>query len=187
MTVLPETKTIDGVECRVVLDREEKNGKPVEITRDYYAIDRTTGDVYYFGEEVDIYKRGKVVSHEGSVAVGQGRREFGLMMPGKITVGDRFMQERAPKQRALDRSEVIAVGETVVTPAGRSKRFTCAIQARSRRAPMTSGMPGCRPGEGREGRAGAGRGFPARQPLKAYCPNVYPSQTCSATTESRPN
>jgi hypothetical protein len=28
------------------------------------------------------------------------------------------MQERAPKQRALDRSEVIAVGETVVTPAG---------------------------------------------------------------------
>ena len=28
------------------------------------------------------------------------------------------MQERAPKQRALDRSEVIAVGEKVVTPAG---------------------------------------------------------------------
>ena len=42
VTVLAETKTIDGVECRVVLDREEKNGKPVEITRDYYAIDKTT-------------------------------------------------------------------------------------------------------------------------------------------------
>lgn len=118
VTVLPETKTIDGVECRVVLDREEKNGKPVEITRDYYAIDRTTGDVYYFGEEVDIYKRGKVASHEGSWLSGKGDAKFGLMMPGKITVGDRFMQERAPKQRALDRSEVIAVGETVVTPAG---------------------------------------------------------------------
>ena len=72
VTVLPETKTIDGVECRVVLDREEKNGKPVEITRDYYAIDRTTGDVYYFGEEVDIYKRGKVVESRGLVAFGQG-------------------------------------------------------------------------------------------------------------------
>jgi hypothetical protein len=40
------------------------------------------------------------------------------MMPGKITAGDRFMQERAPKQGALDRSEILAVGETVVTPAG---------------------------------------------------------------------
>src|SRR6185369_6906951 len=33
-TVLDETKTIDGVETRVVEDREEKNGRPVEITRD---------------------------------------------------------------------------------------------------------------------------------------------------------
>jgi hypothetical protein len=49
LTVLAETRTIDGVECRVVEDREEKNGKPVEITRDYYTIDKTTGDVYYFG------------------------------------------------------------------------------------------------------------------------------------------
>jgi hypothetical protein len=118
VTVLAETKTIDGVECRIVLDREEKNGKPVEITRDYYAIDKTTGDVYYFGEEVDIYKRGKVASRKGSWLSGKDDARFGLMMPGTITVGDRFMQERAPKQRALDRSEVIAVGETVVTAAG---------------------------------------------------------------------
>jgi hypothetical protein len=118
VTVLAETKTIDGVECRVVVDREEKNGQPVEITRDYYTIDRSTGDVYYFGEEVDIYKRGKVVSHKGSWMSGVDDAKFGLMMPGKITVGDRFMQERAPKQRALDRSEVIAEGEKVVTPAG---------------------------------------------------------------------
>src|SRR6478609_8579008 len=93
VTVLAETKTIDGVECRVVLDREEKNGKPVEITRDYYAIDKTTRDVYYFGEEVDIYKRGKVTSHKGSWLSGKDDARFGLMMPGKLTVGDRFMQE----------------------------------------------------------------------------------------------
>jgi hypothetical protein len=37
---------IDAVEGRVLLDREEKNGEPVKITRDYYAIDKTTGDVY---------------------------------------------------------------------------------------------------------------------------------------------
>ena len=34
-TVLAETMRIDGVECRVVEDREEKNGTPVEITKDY--------------------------------------------------------------------------------------------------------------------------------------------------------
>lgn len=118
ITVLPRTITIDGVECRVVEDREEKKGRPVEITRDYYAIDRVTGDVYYFGEDVDIYKGGRVVSHKGSWRSGVADAKFGLMMPGTIRVGDRFMQERAPKQRALDRSEVVAIGEKVVTPAG---------------------------------------------------------------------
>ena len=41
-TVLAETKTIDGVETRVVEDRETRNGKLVELTRDYYAIDSVT-------------------------------------------------------------------------------------------------------------------------------------------------
>lgn len=118
MTVLSQTVTIDGIECRVVEDREEKKGKPVEITRDFYAIDRVTGDVYYFGEDVDLYKGGKVVSHKGSWRSGVGDAKFGLMMPGTIRVGDRFMQERAPKQGALDRSEVLGTGEKVVTPAG---------------------------------------------------------------------
>jgi len=118
LTVLAETRTIDGVECRIVEDREEKYGKPIEITRDYYAIDRTTGDVYYFGEEVDIYKGGKVVSHKGSWLSGVDGAKFGLMMPGKLVPGDRFMQERAPRQGAMDRAEVIALSEKVVTPAG---------------------------------------------------------------------
>jgi hypothetical protein len=118
VTVLAETAIIDGVECRVVEDREVKNGKPVEVTRDYFAVDRVSGDVYYFGEDVDIYKGGKVVSHKGSWRSGVGDARYGLMMPGSLRVGDRFMQERAPKQKALDRSEVIAMGEKVVTPAG---------------------------------------------------------------------
>src|ERR1035438_8599277 len=57
LTVLGETKRIDGVETRVVEDRELKNGQLVELTRDYYAIDSVTNDVYYFGEDVDVYKR----------------------------------------------------------------------------------------------------------------------------------
>jgi hypothetical protein len=118
MTVLRETLVIDGIECRIVEDREEKNGHPTEVTRDYYAVDRSTGDVYYFGEDVNVYRGGRVASHKGSWRSGVGDARFGLLMPGTIRVGDRFMQERAPKQKALDRSEILGVGEKVVTPAG---------------------------------------------------------------------
>jgi hypothetical protein len=118
VTVLRQTTVIDGIECRIVEDREERNGQPIEVTRDYYAIDRSTGDVYYFGEDVNVYRGGRIVNHKGSWRSGVQDARFGLMMPGTIKVGDRFMQERAPKQKALDRSEVIGVGEKVVTPAG---------------------------------------------------------------------
>jgi hypothetical protein len=118
VTILPETKNIDGVETRIVEDREEKNGQPFEITRDYYAIDATTGDVYYFGEEVDVYKGGKIVSHEGAWMSGVNGAQFGLMMPGRVVAGDRFLQERAPKQGAQDRSEVVETGVKIKTPAG---------------------------------------------------------------------
>jgi hypothetical protein len=118
ITVLAEIVIIDGVQCRVVEDREEKDGKPVEFTRDYYAIDKATGDVYYFGEDVDVYKDGKVSNHEGSWRSGVEGAKYGLMMPGRIVAGDRFFQERAPRQRAMDRSEVISLAEKVVTPAG---------------------------------------------------------------------
>jgi len=122
VTVLAEIVIIDGVQCRVVVDREEKDGNPVEITRDYYAIDQSTGDVYYFGEDVDVYKDGKVASHEGSWRSGVDGAQFGLMMPGKLVKGDRFAQERAPRQKAMDRSEVIALSEKIATPAG---EFDC--------------------------------------------------------------
>ena len=116
-TVLTETKLVDGVTTRVVEDRETKNGQPVEVTRDYYAIDSRTGDVYYFGEDVDTYKGGKVVGHEGAWLSGVKGARFGLMVPGEIKVGRKFYQEVAPGI-AMDRAEVISAVEKVTTPAG---------------------------------------------------------------------
>jgi hypothetical protein len=116
-TVLDETRVIDGVETRVVEDRESKNGKLAEASRDYYAIDRSTHDVYYFGEDVDMYKNGKVIGHQGAWLSGVKGAGFGLMMPGAIKVGLKFYQELA-RGVAMDRAEVVAVGETVKTPAG---------------------------------------------------------------------
>ena len=117
LTVLNETRLIDGVETRVVEDRETKNGQLVELTRDYFAIDPETNDVYYFGEDVDVYKNGKVVSHEGSWLSGVKGAKFGLMMPGKPKVGLKAYQEQAPGV-GMDRFEIVSDQEKVTTPRG---------------------------------------------------------------------
>lgn len=117
LTVLAETKVIDGVEVRIVEDREESKGQVVEITRDYYAVDATNNDVYYFGEDVDVYRNGKVVSHKGAWLSGVKGAQFGLMMPGQPKPGQRFYQERAPGV-GMDRAEITADDEKITTPAG---------------------------------------------------------------------
>src|SRR5579862_4024293 len=52
ITVLNETKLIDGVACRIVEEKETKGGKVTESSRSYYAISKFTKNVYYFGEDV---------------------------------------------------------------------------------------------------------------------------------------
>jgi hypothetical protein len=118
ITVTDETKMVDGVKTRVVEERETKGGKLEEISRNYFAVDNLTGDIYYFGEDVDMYDaNGNVTGHGGSWLSGVKDARFGLMMPGKPKVGSRYYQEEAPKA-ALDRAEVVSVSETVKVPAG---------------------------------------------------------------------
>ena len=117
VTILPETQEVDGIVAGVLEERETKNGQLVEVSRNFMATDRNTGDVYYFGEDVDNYKDGKVVNHESAWRAGTGGARFGLMIPAKPTVGQAFYQEIAPKV-AMDRVEVISTSETVKTPAG---------------------------------------------------------------------
>jgi hypothetical protein len=86
------------------------------VSRNYFAIDKKTKDIYYFGEEVDIYRNGKVVEHEGAWLSGVDGAKFGLMMPGEPKVGDRFYQEMAPRI-AMDRAEIVSLEEPMKTPA----------------------------------------------------------------------
>lgn len=109
VTVLNETKVVDGIECRVVEERETRDGKVVENSRNYFAFSKRTGSVYYFGEDVG-----------GAWLSGEKGARFGLMMPGLPLVGARFYQEVAPGV-AMDRSEIVAVGLTVRVPAGEFK------------------------------------------------------------------
>jgi hypothetical protein len=117
ITVLPDTELVDGVRTRVVEERESSGGAPVEVSRNYFAIDPGTRDVYYFGEDVDDYAGGKVVGHGGSWRSGVGGARFGLMMPGAPQVGQRHYQEIAPGV-ALDRAEVLSTDESLQVPAG---------------------------------------------------------------------
>ena len=115
VAVLFETKMVDGVETRIVEEKEFHNGMLAEISRNFFAIDTVTNSIYYFGEEVDIYKDGKVVNHEGAWASGVDGAHLGLMMPGVVLLGAKYYQETAPDV-AMDRAEIISMTETVETP-----------------------------------------------------------------------
>lgn len=117
VTVLDETKKIGDVMTRVVEEREEKRGVLAEVSRNFYAICKEHGDVYYFGEEVDIYKEGKVVRHEGAWRADEKHSKAGIAMPGTILLGARYYQEIAPNAR--DKAEHVRDDVTLETPAGR--------------------------------------------------------------------
>lgn len=117
VSILPDTQQVDGVTTGIVEEREAKADKLVEVSRNFMATDRSTSDVYYFGEEVDTYRNGKVVNHDSAWRAGSRGARFGLMIPARPTAGDKFYQELAPKI-AMDRVEVLSTNETVRTPAG---------------------------------------------------------------------
>lgn len=117
ITVLNETFTVDGVETRVVEERETIGGNLVEVSRNYFAIDTRSKDIYYFGEDVHMYAGGQLSSHSGTWLSGVGGARFGLMMPGRVTLEAKHYQEIAPGI-AMDRARIIGLRETLVTPAG---------------------------------------------------------------------
>src|SRR5437867_3853771 len=102
ITVLNETRKIGDVETRIVEERETHNGTLSEVSRNFFAICGPTNDVFYFGEDVDIYEKGKVASHEGSWTAGQAGAKPGLFMPSRPLLGARVYQDSAPGG-AMDR------------------------------------------------------------------------------------
>jgi hypothetical protein len=120
ITVLNETKLIGNIETRIVEENESLNGQTIEISRNYFAFCQQTGSIFYFGEDVDIFKNGKIVDHSGAwIAV--GKNKSGLAMPGLVLLGSRYYQEIAPGI-AMDRAEIISINETIETPAGKFNR-----------------------------------------------------------------
>src|SRR6185436_4598659 len=104
ITVLNKTRTItfrtkEGeevrVKARIIEEKETQGDELVEISRNFFARCAETNDIYYFGESVDIYEGGEVVSHEGSWLAGKAGALPGIIMPGTFLLGSRYFQEVA--------------------------------------------------------------------------------------------
>jgi hypothetical protein len=106
------------IPTRVVEEKETREGKLVEISRNFFASCLPNRDVFYFGEDVDIYENGRIVSHEGAWRAGRQGAEPGIIMTeSAFILGQRYYQEIAPRV-ALDRAEHVATDFEVEVPAG---------------------------------------------------------------------
>jgi hypothetical protein len=98
-TVLARTKrfVVEGrrVDAAIVRDDDYEDGKLVERTLDYFA-QADDGTVYYLGEDVDNYRRGRVVDHEGSWLYGRDTDVLGVAMPADPQLGDQWRFEDVP-------------------------------------------------------------------------------------------
>ncbi len=112
----PRGKRVTVV-ARVVEERESEDGELVEVSRNWFSRCVETGDIFYFGEEVDDYEDGEIVGHGGAWRAGRKGALPGIIMPGTFLLGARYFQEIAPGV-ALDRGENMRMGLEVETPAG---------------------------------------------------------------------
>ena len=119
ISVLDQTEVVAEINTRVVEEREWIHGELAEVSRNYYA-QTPDGTVCYYGEDVDDYTEGEVVSHSGSWRAGEGNSKPGIIMPANPQVGQKYQQETVP-HIADDRARHIAFEPSFTTPAGTFK------------------------------------------------------------------
>jgi hypothetical protein len=113
--VTRDTRTVMGVQTRIVHDVVSVNGKPEEETFDWYAQDRE-GNVWYFGEATKKLAGG-TVDTKGSFEAGVNGALPGIIMPARPVVGDSYRQEFA-RGEAEDTAKVLNLHATEKVPFG---------------------------------------------------------------------
>lgn len=119
--VLFQTRTILGVENRVIRDSAYVGGRLVEVALDYYA-QSTDGTVWYFGEFVVNYRyddegNPTVTDNLGSWIADDVTNFPGTIMLADPEVGDHYYQEFAPGV-AFDFALINGLDEHVDIPFG---------------------------------------------------------------------
>jgi hypothetical protein len=117
VTVTNQTKTLAGIEARVVHDRVSRNGETLEDTYDWYAQD-SAGNLWYLGEDTAEYENGKLKTKEGSWAAGVDGAEPGVVVPAHPKQGMTYREEYYAGH-AEDGAEVLGVNSQVQVPFGR--------------------------------------------------------------------
>jgi hypothetical protein len=107
--VVEELEWIDANRNHVVDPREEL----LEVSRNFYA-QTEQGTVCYFGETVDIYENGVIVSHEGAWRADAKENKPGIFMPANPQKDMMFQQEFAPEV-AMDEATIIKVARDTIT------------------------------------------------------------------------
>lgn len=125
VTVLNETKLVDGVTCLVVRDVVTIDDELIEDTDDWFAQD-LDGNVWYCGEEVKDYETfdgdepplPELISDDGSFKAGRDGDKGGVLLPQTPVVGEYFRQELSVGN-AEDVVEILAIDgdETAVASA----------------------------------------------------------------------
>lgn len=116
ITVTNDTRTIIGIQARVVHDVVTEGGQLIEDTYDWYAQD-ADGNIWYLGESTKEYENGKVKTTAGSWEAGVDGAQPGIVVLAKPVAGLTYRQEYYEGE-AEDAAAVLSVNELVGVPAG---------------------------------------------------------------------
>jgi hypothetical protein len=116
VTVTADTRTVMGIEARVVHDVVTEEGELVEDTFDWYAQD-DDGNVWYLGEETKEFEDGEVTTTAGSWEAGVDGALPGIVVPADPEVGMRYRQEYYAGE-AEDSAQVLSISERAEVPYG---------------------------------------------------------------------
>ena len=113
LVILEETKVVMGVTTTIMRDTVYLDGEIREDTYDWFAQDKD-GNVWYFGEDVNDYENGVVVSKAGSWEAGVDGAQPGIVMYGDPSahVGETYLQEYYAGQ-AEDTADLLSVSESM--------------------------------------------------------------------------
>jgi hypothetical protein len=126
VTVLDKTKTIMGIETRIVHDQVSEQGEVKEDTFDWYAQD-AEGNLWYLGEDTTEYENGKPKTKEGSWEAGVDGALAGVILPAHPEVGMTYREEYY-KGHAEDGASILSVDAFAKVPYG---TFDHGIQTRN--------------------------------------------------------
>jgi hypothetical protein len=115
VTVTHRTRTIMGIEARVVHDVATEDGEVAEDTYDWYAQD-ADGNVWYLGEDTRQFEGGKVTSTEGSWQAGVDGAQPGVVLPARPRPGMAYRQEYGAGAR--DTAAVLSLDQRAKVPSG---------------------------------------------------------------------